>query len=229
MTDEQEKAKRQAYSFNFPPDKKEKFAALARSMNRPMAWLLLEAIDRMIESGGTYPTNTAPPQTSIGNDDVLKAYVSKADMSQILSEYVQKDSWDDLRADVADLRELVNEVPAQIEELRAQITATGVSDSVSPTKKTTIKKPPAQGSQSTVQEAEIQKWVNRLNANPGLKAAIKDGLDQGLTGKGLCEQLFTKGFGANENTKPFDSSVTARMRGAIEYLNSIKNGDETNV
>jgi hypothetical protein len=87
--DEQDKAKRQAYSFNFPPDKKEKFAALARSMNRPMAWLLLEAIDRMIEGGGTYPTN--PPQMpSPIDDDVLKAYVSKADMSEVLERYIQE-------------------------------------------------------------------------------------------------------------------------------------------
>ena len=82
-----EQAKRQAYSFNFPPDKKEKFAALARSMNRPMAWLLLEAIDRMIECGGTYPVNAPQIPSPIGGD-VLEAYVSKSDMPKILKEYI---------------------------------------------------------------------------------------------------------------------------------------------
>jgi hypothetical protein len=86
--EEQSSAKRQAYSFNFPPDKKEKFAALARSMNRPMAWLLLEAIDRMIESGGAYPANTSASNPS---DNVLEAYVSKSGMSEVLEGYMRAD------------------------------------------------------------------------------------------------------------------------------------------
>jgi hypothetical protein len=93
-----------------------------------------------------------------------------------------------------------------------------VSTTTTPAKPSTTKKPLTQGGQSLAQEMEIQKWANRLKANPELKAAIEDGLDQGLTGKGLTEWVFSKGFGANENTKPFDSSVAARMRGAIEYL-----------
>jgi hypothetical protein len=70
---------------------------------------------------------------------------------------------------------------------------------------------------------EVQKWVKRCEADPGLKAAIEEGLGQNLTGKALVDWVFSKGFGANENAKPFDASVAGRMRGAIEFLNSPQN------
>jgi hypothetical protein len=79
-------------------------------------------------------------------------------------------------------------------------------------------KPPKQGHSET----EVQKWVKRCEADPELRAAIEEGLGQNLAGKPLVDWVFSKGFGANENTKPFDSSVATRMRGAIEYLNSPK-------
>jgi hypothetical protein len=84
---------------------------------------------------------------------------------------------------------------------------------------------PAQVTKSSASEAEVQKWVKRCEAEPALRAAIEEGLSQNLTGKALVDWVFSKGFGANENAKPFDSSVAARMRGAIEYLNNINNGD----
>jgi hypothetical protein len=215
MTDEQEKAKRQAYSFNFPPDKKEKFAALARSMNRPMAWLLLEAIDRMIESGGTYPTNTAPPQTSIGNDDALKAYVSKADMSQILSEYVQKDNWDDLRADVADLREQLAEVKTDCDlttEGVQRLIAEAIATTGNPSQKT--KTSTATGDVNH----EVWKVANRLEREPELKAAVINGLAAVDTGAKLGQYLADNGF-FNSKGGTYSESSANRFRLAIEYLN----------
>lgn len=115
-------------------------------------------------------------------------------------------------------------IDQQIEALRAEITAIGAKPASIGTMGNPNQKAKnattAQSGQSA-QDAEIQKWINRLKANPGLKATIENGLDQGLTGKGLTEWVFSKGFGANDNSKPFDSSVAARMRGAIEHL---KNG-----
>jgi hypothetical protein len=122
---------------------------------------------------------------------------------------------------------------SQLAEVKADLTTEGIrrliADAISKAsiattsaKPSTTKKPLTQGGQSLAQEMEIQKWANRLKANTQLKAAIEEGLSQNLTGKGLTEWVFTKGFGANENTKPFDSSVAARMRGAIEYLNGVE-------
>jgi hypothetical protein len=173
-----------------------------------------------------------------------------SDLVNLQSQIINRDNWDDLKADVADLRHTLTEALAsikgasigtqtdfdpaaiqiyidqQIEELRAQITAIGAkpaSIATTPAKPSTTKKPLTQCGQSSAQEMEVQKWANRLKANPQLKAAIEEGLGQNLTGKGLTEWVFSKGFGANENTKPFDSSVAARMRGAIEYLSGAEN------
>jgi hypothetical protein len=207
--EEQTSAKRQAYSFNFPPDKKEKFAALARSMNRPMAWLLLEAIDRMIESGGAYPSNTP---TANPSDDVLGAYVSKSGMSEALKGYIQAD---EARA-IAD--STIEQALVPIRERLSLIERAG-----NPSQK--AKPSPAKGPQPSASENEVQKWAKRCEAEPLLRAAIEEGLGQDLIGKALTEFVFSKGFGAVGNTKPFDASVAARMRGAIEYLNNINNGD----
>jgi hypothetical protein len=50
----------------------------------------------------------------------------------------------------------------------------------------------AQSGQSA-QEAEVQKWVRRLEANPELRAVIDEGLSQNLTGKALTECVFSIG------------------------------------
>jgi hypothetical protein len=224
-------------------EKKERFSALAKEHNYSMGWLLNQAIDKMLEAGTIHiyrdsiastPPNIAP---SADIEELVRSYVEKA-ITPLSNEYVQRDSWDDLRADVADLREQLTEVKADcdlttegIQRLiadaisRAQITATGkasIATTGNPSQK--AKPATAQGGQSSAQEAEIQKWVRRLEASPELRAAIEEGLNQNLTGKGLTEFVFAQGFGANDNTKAFDASAAARMRGAIEYLNN-NNGD----
>jgi hypothetical protein len=75
--------KRQAYSFAFPPDKKQAIAAIAaEKYQRPVSWLLLAAIDQIIANGGLEPPVAA---NSLN--------------------YVSRDNFSDLAADVADLRE----------------------------------------------------------------------------------------------------------------------------
>jgi hypothetical protein len=97
-------AKRQAYSFAFPPDKKQAFTKIAdEKYQRPASWLLLAAIDQVIANGGLL------------GEELPAVYASETDMSEILKEYVRKDSWDDLTADVADLR-------SQLAELKTTIT-----------------------------------------------------------------------------------------------------------
>jgi hypothetical protein len=100
--------KRQAYSFAFPPSKKEAFSRIAQDRyQRPASWLLLQAIDQIIENGGLL------------GDDAAQAVEPRAD----------SDQWEELRAEIDQLRhclrscattEYVNE---QLELLRASITA----------------------------------------------------------------------------------------------------------
>jgi predicted transcriptional regulator len=219
-------------------EKKERFSALAKEHNYSMGWLLNQAIDKMLEAGTIHiyrdsiasaSTNIAP---SADIEELVRSYVDKA-ITPLSNEYVQKNSWDDLRADVADLRSQLTELKtdndmtaASIKRLIAEaISKASISQSEryangttgNPSQKARAATT-AQSGQST-QDAEVQKWVRRLEANPELRAAIEAGLSQNLTGKALTEWVFSKGFGANENTKAFDPSVTARMRGAIEYLN----------
>jgi hypothetical protein len=236
-------AKRQAYSFAFPPDKKQAFTKIAdEKYQRPASWLLLQAIDQVIANGGLLGEETSPalkaspPLVHIDIDEASKVYASKADLSDVLSEYVQKDIFEDLQADVADLRSQFGELKTDNDMTAASIKrliAEAISKaSIGTTGQPNQKAKPATTANSgqSAQEAEVQKWVRRLEANPELRAAIEEGLSQNLTGKALTEWVFSKGFGANENTKAFDSSVTARMRGAIEYLNGgTANRGESNV
>jgi hypothetical protein len=246
-------------------EKKERFSALAKENNYSMGWLLNQAIDKMLEAGTIHiyrdsiastPSNIAP---SADIEELVRSYVEKA-ITPLSNEYVQKNSWDDLRADVADLRSQLTELktdndmtaasikrliaeaiskasidthtdfdPAaiqiyidqQIDKLRAQITAIGAKPA---SIATTTAKTHNDGSPSR----EVLTVVNRIIADPGLKILAEAALANGLKGKALIDYLFEKGYGANNNSKPFDSSVGSRFQPAIKYLNSINNGSETN-
>jgi hypothetical protein len=66
---------------------------------------------------------------------------------------------------------------------------------------------------------EVIKLANRLKADPdGLQMSVRAGIAEGLGGKALCEFLFEHGHGANNGSKPFDSSVAGRFIKAIAYL-----------
>jgi hypothetical protein len=191
MTEENEKAKRQAYSFNFPPDKKEKFAALARSMNRPMAWLLLEAIDRMIESGGTYPSNTSTHTQSV-NVDVLSEYVSKADLPLALVEYTS----------------------SFITGAEAQVL---IDDAIALIRNNT----PSVSSTKTASPDELPKHlalvVGQLNREVPLKERVAEGVAQGLNSREMAKWLADGGFLAKGGAV-YSQSSAARLATACKHI-----------
>jgi hypothetical protein len=102
-----------------------------------------------------------------------------------------------------DLAELLG----QVDKLRGSVN--GKSQSKSRTSATTT------GQTDT----EVMKLAKRLQADPdGLQMSVRAGIAEGLGGKALCEFLFEYGHGANNGSKPFDSSVAGRFIKAIAYL-----------
>jgi hypothetical protein len=205
-------------------EKKRLFADLARAHNYSMGWLLNQAIDKMLEAGTIhiYRDSVAPidgvvpkPLPSSDIEGVVRRYVDKANESiiddllnlqaQVTELTANRDNWNDLRADVADLREQLGQLTT-----------------------TTAKKPqPVAKAASmglTQPNPETMKMVGRLQRNPELRAVAEKGLAEGLKGKALCNWLFEQGYGANENTNAFNSSVASVLNLAIEHLKSLKNG-----
>jgi hypothetical protein len=204
-------------------DKKRLFADLARAHNYSMGWLLNQAIDKMLEAGTIhiYRDSVPPidgvapnPLPSTDIEDVVRKYVDKATSSMAdellnlqtkLAELtIDRDNWDDLRADVADLREQL-----------AQLT-------------TTAKKPQplATKAASTTGETnpEIRKVAARLEKEPKLKARVAEGVNQGLTGSALGQWLADGGF-LNKNGGVYEGASNSRFRLAIEYLNNADKPD----
>jgi predicted transcriptional regulator len=79
-----EKSKRQAFSVNIPDEKKEAWARIAKAHNRPMGWLFLEMVDRMIEADSIhiykdsdYAAGAKLPTTDI--EEAIKAQMSELD------------------------------------------------------------------------------------------------------------------------------------------------------
>jgi hypothetical protein len=79
-----EKSKRQAFSVNIPDEKKEAWARIAKAHNRPMGWLFLEMVDRMIEAesihiykDSDHSAGAKLPTTDI--EDAIKAQMSELD------------------------------------------------------------------------------------------------------------------------------------------------------
>jgi hypothetical protein len=218
-------------------EKKERFSALAKENNYSMGWLLNQAIDKMLESGTIHiyrdsiaptPSNIAP---STDIEELVRSYVEKA-ITPLSNEYVQKNSWDDLRADVADLRSKLTQLKADdgmstasIKKLIAEAITKASIDT------TTSKKPQPTAIKTTLATGEVQpevlKVVKRLEKEPALKSAVIAGLAAGNTGENLGQYLADKGFW-NSNGGKYTGASNSRFRLAIEYLNSVNNGAETN-
>jgi hypothetical protein len=205
-------------------EKKRLFADLARAHNYSMGWLLNQAIDKMLEAGTIhiYRDSVIPIDGAIPNplpfsdiEEVVRRYVDKANESiiddllnlqaQVTELTANRDNWNDLRADVADLREQLGQLTT-----------------------TTAKKPQPVAKAASIgltqPNPETMKMVGRLQRNPELRAVAEKGLAEGLKGKALCNWLFEQGYGANENTNAFNSSVASVLNLAIEHLKSLKNG-----
>jgi hypothetical protein len=105
-----------------------------------------------------------------------------------------------------DLAELLG----QVSELRGSL------DGMKPT---SIKPKATKPTTTEDPHPEVLKIAKRLEADPdGLQMSVRAGIAEGLIGKALCEFLFEHGHGANNGTKPFDSSVAGRFVKAIAYL-----------
>jgi hypothetical protein len=205
-------------------EKKRLFADLARAHNYSMGWLLNQAIDKMLEAGTIhiYRDSVIPIDGAIPNplpssdiEEVVRRYVDKANESiidnllnlqaQVTELTANRDNWNDLRADVADLREQLRQLTTTMAK-KPQPIAKAASIGV------------------TQPNPETMKMVGKLQRNPELRAVAEKGLAEGLKGKALCNWLFEQGYGANENTNAFNSSVASVLNLAIEHLKSLKNG-----
>lgn len=89
MLPEEQKAKRQAFSINIPDDKKEAWAKVAKSHNRPMSWLFIDMVDRMIAANSIHIYQDS--ESSFPLPDVLADYVSKSELKDILKAYISTD------------------------------------------------------------------------------------------------------------------------------------------
>ncbi len=128
-----------------------------------------------------------------------------SDLVNIQSRIIDRDNWDDMRADVADLREQL-----------AQLTSTAKKP-----QPTAIRTPSAPGDINP----EVIKVAARLEKEPKLKARIADGIAQGLTGGALGQWLADGGF-LNKKGGVFEGASNSRFKLAIEHLNSLENRGE---
>jgi hypothetical protein len=212
-------AKRQAYSFAFPPDKKQAFIKIAdEKYQRPASWLLLAAIDQVIANGGLLgeepsPAPTAPPMQ-----------VSTS-ISDVLVEYVHKNNWDDLAADVADLRRQLADVltidrvteiargevelgltplsndlvslQSQLAEVKSdcELTTEGIqrliADAISKASiaTTTSKKPHSPAIRTTSAPGEVNSEVLKVASRLQREPALKSAVNDGLAAGHTGEKL----------------------------------------
>jgi hypothetical protein len=206
-------------------EKKRLFADLARAHNYSMGWLLNQAIDKMLEAGTIhiYRDSVAPidgvvpkPLPSSDIEEVIRRYVDKANESiiddllnlqaQVSELTTNRDNWDDLRADVADLREQL-----------AQLTTTKKSQP------TAIRTP----STSTEPSKDIQAKINLLEDDPKLFARVKSGIEKGLSNADLGQWLDDGGF-RNTKNETYKIDSVSRFRRAFDHLSSLENGGSTN-
>jgi hypothetical protein len=80
-----EKSKRQAFSVNIPDEKKEAWARIAKAHNRPMGWLFIEMVDRMIEADSIHiykdSDHAAVAKQPVNDmDEAIKAQISQLDI-----------------------------------------------------------------------------------------------------------------------------------------------------
>jgi hypothetical protein len=200
-------------------DKKRLFADLARAHNYSMGWLLNQAIDKMLEAGTIYiyRDSIAPidgvepkPLPSTDIEEVVRRYVDKANESiiddllnlqaQVTELTANRGNWDDLKADVADLREQL-----------AQLSTTMAKKPRSPA----IRTP----STSTEPSKDIQAKINLLEDDPKLLARVKSGIEKGLSNAELGQWLDAGGF-RNTKDETYKIDSVSRFRRAFEYLDN---------
>jgi hypothetical protein len=73
-----EKSKRQAFSVNIPDEKKEAWAKIAKAHNRPMTWLFLEMVDRMIEANSIHIYQDSDQVVDIVTRDDVRSMIDDA-------------------------------------------------------------------------------------------------------------------------------------------------------
>jgi hypothetical protein len=200
-------------------EKKRLFADLARAHNYSMGWLLNQAIDKMLEAGTIYiyrdyitPIDGAisKPLPSSDIEEVVRRYVDKANESiiddllnlqaQVTELTSNRDNRDDLRTDVADLREQL-----------AQLTTTKKSQP------TAIRTPSA----SMEPSKDIQAKINLLEDDPKLFARVKTGIEKELSNAELGQWLDDGGF-RNTKDETYKIDSVSRFKRAFEYLTSLK-------
>jgi hypothetical protein len=143
-------AKRQAYSFAFPPDKKQAFTKIAdEKYQRPASWLLLAAIDQVIANGGLLEELSPAPKAPVNDDstqwDELKAevkYLRECLDSTATKDYVEK-SLQSVQVAIDAVRNNLDDQGADVADLRAQLAELKTTTPSAPAKATTTKKTPA--------------------------------------------------------------------------------------
>jgi hypothetical protein len=127
-----------------------------------------------------------------------------SDLVNIQSQIIDRDNWDDLKADVADLRE----------QLTQLIT-------------TTAKKPhlPAIRTPSASMEPskDIQAKINLLEDDLKLFARVESGIEKELSNAELGQWLDDGGF-RNTKDETYKNDSVSRFRRAFEYMTSSENG-----
>jgi hypothetical protein len=184
-----------------------------------MGWLLNQAIDKMLEAGTIhiYRDSVAPidgvvpkPLPSSDIEEVVRRYVDKANESiiddllnlqaQVSELTTNRDNCDDLRADVADLRE-------QLAKL------TTIPMAKKPTIKTALT--------TTEPSKDIQAKINLLEDDPQLFARLKSGIEKELSNAELGQWLDDGGF-RNTKDETYKIDSVSRFRRALEYLTNPK-------
>jgi hypothetical protein len=125
-----------------------------------------------------------------------------SDLVNIQSQIIDQDNWDDLKADVADLREQL-----------AQLTTTKKSQP------TTIKT----ALTTTEPSKDIQAKINLLEDDPKLFARVKTGIEKELSNAELGQWLDDGGF-RNTKDETYKNDSVSRFRRAFEYMTSSQNG-----
>jgi hypothetical protein len=142
--------------------------------------------------------------------------------------------WDELRAEVNQLRERLDNAASK--EYVALIDK-GLSNRLNDLwadlerLKTTVKvsaAPPSKPQPATIRTASeptdvVRRVMNRLEAEPRLKARISEGLANGLAGAALGEWLGSGGFW-NKSGNAYEGASLSQFKAAIEHLHGLKNG-----
>jgi hypothetical protein len=124
-----------------------------------------------------------------------------SDLVDLQSQSIDRDNWEDFKADVADLRE----------QLTQLIT-------------TTAKKPTIKTALTTTEPSkDIQAKINLLEDDPKLFARVESGIEKELSNAELGQWLDDGGF-RNTKDETYKNDSVSRFRRAFEYMTSSQNG-----